>query len=149
MQYLVIAILSLFCDKLSHMYGNKIRLIRIARGLVQENVAEQLGVAQNTYSKIETNQCKITESQLVQLAKIFGVNKEDLTSMEPIIMNFHHSDHSFGGFNVTNNAEQNLEFIKQLSAQLKEKDSQIKEKDKQLIEKDKQIEKLLALISKK
>jgi transcriptional regulator with XRE-family HTH domain len=107
------------------MYGNKIRMIRIARGLNQDDVAHKLGIAQTAYSKIETNHQKVTEEQINALAKIFGVSPEDLTSIEPIIMNFMHHSNNNGGFNVTNTFNQNQELVKQLSQELSEKNNQI------------------------
>ena len=42
------------------MYGEKIRMIREIRNLSQEYMADQLGIKQNSYSKIENNQTKLT-----------------------------------------------------------------------------------------
>jgi transcriptional regulator with XRE-family HTH domain len=55
------------------MYGEKIRMIRELRGLSQENVATQLSIAQNTYSKIETNQSKAGSEILAKIANILDV----------------------------------------------------------------------------
>lgn len=70
------------------MYGDKIRTIRELRGLSQENVAAQLGIAQNTYSKIETNQTKLSTDTLTKLAEIFEVTPMDIISNQPAIVNF-------------------------------------------------------------
>ncbi len=125
-EYLKSSKLFLFCAKIfKTMYGNKIRMIRIAHGLNQDDVAHKLGIAQTAYSKIETNHQKVTEDQINALAKIFGVSSEDLTSIEPIIMNFMHHSNNNGGFNVTNTFNQNQELVKQLSQELSEKNNQI------------------------
>lgn len=50
------------------MYGEKIRFIREMRGYSRENVAAKLGIAQNTYSKIETNQSRLESGMLVKIA---------------------------------------------------------------------------------
>jgi transcriptional regulator with XRE-family HTH domain len=107
------------------MYGTKIRLIRLSRGLNQEGVAKELGIKQNAYSKIETNQSKISDEKL---ATIFGVSAEDIKSPEPIIINFHNSPQSNGA--VINHGEiknQNEQLLEQLSQQLAIKDKQIEQ----------------------
>ena len=53
------------------MYGEKIRLVREVRGFSQEYMAAKLGLAQNTYSNIETNKSKITAEMLENIAKEF------------------------------------------------------------------------------
>ncbi|MGN6396883.1 MAG: helix-turn-helix domain-containing protein [Mucilaginibacter sp.] len=70
------------------MYGDKIRLIREMRGLSQENVATMLGIAQNTYSRIETNQTRLDAQTLEKLAGVFGVSPMDILSTQPAIINF-------------------------------------------------------------
>jgi transcriptional regulator with XRE-family HTH domain len=122
------------------MYGEKIRMVRILRNLSQEVIADHLGVEQNTYSKYETNQIRISPEHIKKLAKFFGVSEEDLKSQNPIVMNFNHSDN--GGYHNNSTFNQNIDLVKQLSTQLLEK-------DKQLEEKDKQIGKLLSLLEKK
>jgi transcriptional regulator with XRE-family HTH domain len=121
------------------MYGDKIRMVRNMRGLTQEVVAETLGVKQNTYSKYENNQSKISDEQLKSLAKILGVSEDDLKTPGPVVMNFHESDNS--GYHNNSTFYQNQDILKQFSIQLGEK-------DRQLLEKDKQIEKLLQILSR-
>ena len=108
------------------MYGTKIRLIRLSRGLNQEGVAQQLGIKQNAYSKIETNQSKASDAMVEKLATIFGVSAEDIKSPEPVIINFHNSPQSNGVNNgeIKNQSEQ---LLQQLTQQLAIKDKQIEE----------------------
>lgn len=70
------------------MYGEKIRTIRELRGYSQEYVAGKLGIAQNTYSKIETNQAKLSAEMLQKLSKELGVSPIDILSQQPAIVNF-------------------------------------------------------------
>jgi|688.fasta_scaffold65441_4 transcriptional regulator with XRE-family HTH domain len=111
------------------MYGTKIRLIRLSRGLNQEAVAQKLGIKQNAYSKIETNQGKISDAMVDKLADIFGVAAEDIKSPEPIIINFHNSPQSNGAVGVNNGEvkNQNEQLLQQLTQQLAIKDKQIEE----------------------
>src|SRR5579862_2701634 len=69
------------------MYGEKIRLIREMRGFSQENVAAKLGIAQNAYSRIETNQSKLESGMLVKIAEVLEVSPMDILSSQPAIIN--------------------------------------------------------------
>lgn len=57
---------------------NKIRKIRREKDFSQEYVAEQLGITQSHYSKVERGEVEITMSKLLQLAKLFEVEVKDL-----------------------------------------------------------------------
>jgi len=70
------------------MSGEKIRLIRELRGYSQDYVANQLGIAQNTYSKLELNQSKLTVDMLNKVATVLGVSPIELLNNEPAIINF-------------------------------------------------------------
>lgn len=70
------------------MDGIKIRMVRELRGLTQNNVADMLGIAQNTYSKYENNQSKISVETLEKIAKVLEVSPMDLMSSQPAIINF-------------------------------------------------------------
>jgi transcriptional regulator with XRE-family HTH domain len=70
------------------MYGAKIKMIRELRGFSQEYMAGKLGIAQNTYSKIETNQSKLSAEMLENVAKELGVSPVDILSHEPTVVNF-------------------------------------------------------------
>ncbi len=70
------------------MYGEKIKMIREIRGFSQEHMANRLDIAQNTYSRIETNQTKLTAELLARVAKELGVSPVDILSSEPAIVNF-------------------------------------------------------------
>jgi transcriptional regulator with XRE-family HTH domain len=69
------------------MFGEKIRLVREMRGLSQENVAAKLGIAQNAYSRIETNQTRLESGMLVKIAEVLGVSPMDILSSQPAIIN--------------------------------------------------------------
>jgi transcriptional regulator with XRE-family HTH domain len=70
------------------MYGMKLKMVREMRGMTQEGVAQRLGIAQNTYSKYETNQIKISAEVLQKLAEVFEVSPMDLMSPQPAVINF-------------------------------------------------------------
>ena len=70
------------------MYGEKIRAIRELRNFSQEYMAGELGIAQNTYSKIETGQSKLSADMLKDLAELLGVSPVDILSSHPAIIQF-------------------------------------------------------------
>jgi transcriptional regulator with XRE-family HTH domain len=77
--------------------GNKIRTIRELRGYSQDYVAAKLEIAQNTYSKLETNQTKLTTEMLEKIASILEVSINDILSDEPIVLNFYGINHGAQG----------------------------------------------------
>jgi transcriptional regulator with XRE-family HTH domain len=79
------------------MQGNKIRTIRELRGYSQDYVAAKLEIAQNTYSKLETNQTKMTTEMLEKIAAILEVSINDILSEEPIVLNFYGINHGAQG----------------------------------------------------
>jgi len=104
------------------MYGAKITSIRLARGYTQEFVAGKLGIAQNTYSKIEKDEkARIDDDLIDRIAEVLGVSANDIKSPTPIIMTF--NDSPYSGYNTHNTL--NEELIGALKEQLKQKDEQI------------------------
>lgn len=68
------------------MTGQKLRLVREFRNYSQEYIASKLGITQNSYSRIENNQTKITAERLKQLAEVLNVPLTELLSdTEPVI----------------------------------------------------------------
>lgn len=53
--------------------GAKLKELRLARNLTQQEIAEQMGVSRVYYSQWESNDRRINAEQLIQLAKIADV----------------------------------------------------------------------------
>jgi len=70
------------------MNGQKLRVIREFRNYSQEHIAGKLGISQNSYSRIENNQTKLTAERLKQLAAILNVPPEELLSDRDPVINF-------------------------------------------------------------
>ena len=62
--------------------GDKIRSIRTSRGYSQEFLAEQLGITQGTYSRIESGG-KISVERLISIAKVLKVTPNDILNFSP------------------------------------------------------------------
>ncbi len=60
------------------MPGTTIRKYRELRNYTQEYVANQMGISQNAYSKIENNYTQLTVAHIKQLSKILEVGLLDL-----------------------------------------------------------------------
>ena len=56
--------------------GNKIRKIREIKGYSQEYMSSKLGIAQNSYSKMERGETNVDEEKLSQIAIVLEVEKE-------------------------------------------------------------------------
>jgi len=68
------------------MTGQKLRLLREYRNYSQVYIADQLGITQNAYSRIENNQTRLTADRLEKLAEILNVPLLELLSeKEPVI----------------------------------------------------------------
>jgi transcriptional regulator with XRE-family HTH domain len=61
---------------------NKIRSIRELKNYTQEYMADQLGVTQAGYSKIEKGKTILTYVKLVEIARILEVSVEDIISFD-------------------------------------------------------------------
>lgn len=49
------------------MIGNKIRLMRVSRGLSQQSLAKEIGITQAHFSNIENGRCNATIDVLLRL----------------------------------------------------------------------------------
>lgn len=94
---------------------NKIKSIRELKNYTQEYMADQLGVTQAGYSKIEKGKTILSYVKLVEIAKILEVSVEDVISFD--------SQRYFNSFNRVNgnnngsiliNSESSSEALKKL-----------------------------------
>jgi transcriptional regulator with XRE-family HTH domain len=59
--------------------GHRIRLLRIEKGLSQENMANDLGISLTAYSRIERGKTNISILRLEQIAEALGVSTLKIT----------------------------------------------------------------------
>jgi transcriptional regulator with XRE-family HTH domain len=57
--------------------GEKIRQIRVLRGLSQENVAEEIGMSHGNFGKIERGEIEVNSSKLIEIARVLKVSPAD------------------------------------------------------------------------
>jgi transcriptional regulator with XRE-family HTH domain len=58
--------------------GERLKLIRISKGMSQDNVAKALGITIGAYSKIERGGTRLNLDRLNQLAGIFNIDLNNL-----------------------------------------------------------------------
>ena len=81
----------------------KIKSIRELKNLTQEYMAEQLGITQAAYSKIETGQTKLTPNKISDIAEIFDMDASDLMAydMQKYFNSFNNVKRSNNGSTIT------------------------------------------------
>ena len=123
------------------MTGNKLRIFREFRNYSQEYIAEKLGITQNAYSRIETNQTKITADRIQRLAELLEISVADLLSdAEPEIN---------CSMNKQDTGNELFNFSKQLYDQIiSTKDEKITLLEEEIINLRKDREKMMRLLEK-
>ncbi len=72
--------------------GQKIRKIRELRNLTQQHMAQELGVTQSAYSKMEMGESDITYKKLEQISSILGISVEEIAAFnEQMVFNVMHN----------------------------------------------------------
>ena len=115
--------------------GRKIRHMRELLNFTQEDVAEKLGVTQQTVSNIESNET-VDHDQLIKMAKAMGVSADAIKHLEEdaavynIINNGDHSVNGLSNYNCTfNPLDKLMEVIEEnkklYEALLKEKEEKV------------------------
>jgi transcriptional regulator with XRE-family HTH domain len=89
--------------KKKSMFGERIKALREANGFSQEFLAEQLGITQAAYSKIENNQVNLTADMVQKLAEIFKVNPGDILTNQAAVINLNSTINGQQGVSLNNN----------------------------------------------
>lgn len=107
------------------------RILRESKGYSQEYVGSMLGIEQNTYSKLESGQIRLTVDRISKLAKLYDVTPDLLVSNELPIVNYNNGKFSKG---IVNNDNYDSQYSKELyEKMLLLKDQLIEEKEKQIL----------------
>jgi transcriptional regulator with XRE-family HTH domain len=85
--------------------GQKIKKLRELKNLTQSHVAQQLGVTQSAYSKLELGESEVTYSRLERISDVLGMKPEEIISFNDQMV-FNISNNSYGG-NVFSHIDQN------------------------------------------
>lgn len=123
----------------SMKFREKIKLMRAEKGWSQEQVAEKLNMSLNAYGDIERGRTRPNLRRLEQIAKIFGIELEDLVS-DRNILNFGgtQSNHYYQNWYDNSSSEQllklqhELEKVQLINTQQTEKIELLKQQNKDL-----------------
>jgi transcriptional regulator with XRE-family HTH domain len=72
------AILELSTDESQAMLRNRLRIMRVLRGMKVADVAPLLGVSRPFLSMFETGQSKLPIERVIQICGVYGVNWIDI-----------------------------------------------------------------------
>lgn len=61
--------------------GENIRMLRVLKGLSQENMANELNISVSTYSNVERDVSALTVNRLLEIAKILSVRPSTILEM--------------------------------------------------------------------
>lgn len=111
--------------------GSKLKKLRDQNGFSQEYVANELGISQSTYFKLESQQIRLTVERAKQLAKLYEIDTEYFYSNESAVV---HNNYSSGSYSNSNNGTidkyENNNISKEVLELLKEELIQAKEERK-------------------
>ncbi len=66
----------------NNVYDN-VRIVRLLNNLAQSDIAEQLGISQATYGKLERGHTKMTWDRLEKIAKLLKTTTFELVNFDP------------------------------------------------------------------
>lgn len=66
---------------MSYIISQRIKALRVERGLSQEEVSIKLDMSRQRYSRLESNQVPITYKSIEQIAEIFSISIKDITKV--------------------------------------------------------------------
>ena len=66
---------------MANQFGSKIKELRVANGLLQRQVASQLEIDTPMLSKIERGERKAKKEQVLQFAKLYKADKNELLTL--------------------------------------------------------------------
>lgn len=95
---------------------------RVCMGLSQEGIADLIGMSQSNYSRREKGLKKISEVEWMKMAKVLGVEKEDIYEADNQSATFFKDNSSKNHhFDVPDFVIEHIEFLKEENRELKEK----------------------------
>lgn len=114
--------------------GVRIKKLRESRNWTQEFMASQLKISQNSYSRIESENVKLSTERLKEIAKILEVPAEYLLNTEAPIYNFHNENATikYAG-HIENIYEDQKEFLQKSIQILEEQLKHYQQENKRLM----------------
>ena len=78
---------------LQKLFGQKVKINRLAKGLTQEELAEQIDVSRQTLSQIETGRRWLSANKIERIVKILNIRYVDLFNFRSNINANHELKH--------------------------------------------------------
>ncbi len=103
--------------------ASNIRKMREIRGYDQDYMAKQLGIKQNTYSRIETGEIKLTAERLEKIADVFSTTIEAIKSadFERMVFHIQHKEGYSGNISIYNAVGETLREFERMFGKIFEK----------------------------
>lgn len=111
--------------------GRRINKIRNLKGFSQEYLAAKLNISQNSFSKIERGESKISFDKIPDICKALDIDLDTLLKFDE---NYFFNNSPNSGINNSNNSVNNVneELLKLLQSTIATLAQQLKEKDAQI-----------------
>lgn len=117
------------------MLGRKIKKLRELKNYTQEYMATNLQISQNTYSRIENENVKISTDRLKEIASILEVPSEYLISEDRPLLTFNTSNNTIEKFygQVENVNEEKKETWQQIFKQMENQIKHLQSENERLL----------------
>jgi transcriptional regulator with XRE-family HTH domain len=112
-----------FC-LMNHIVAQRIRKLRIDKGISQEQVAKGLCISQPAYARLESGESNTWANHLNKLCELFEIMPEDLVKQDQVVINKEQKGGSSNNAYVINQLSEKL--IEQYEKRLAEKDEVIR-----------------------
>ena len=90
--------------------GQKIKKLRELKNLTQTHMAQQLGVTQSAYSKMELGESEVTYGKLEKISEVLEMKPEEVISFnESMVFNVMHNQNGGNVFGDINNTVSDTE----------------------------------------
>lgn len=117
-------------DKKIKINGKKLKVIRLNKGITQEDVAKAIGISKPMISYYENNTSKLDEEKVMKLCVLFNCTIRDITEEETInnkkeaenIDNTRNLEKLFQS--ILNLSEESREVIKEIAQRLEKLESE-------------------------
>lgn len=103
--------------------GTRIKNLREERNYSQDYLAQKLGVSQKAYSKIETNQTKLSVDNLLKIAEILETSVNKILEIDGSTIYNNYSTHTGEGIVINKTTSEKI--IELYDRLLKAKDDEI------------------------
>jgi transcriptional regulator with XRE-family HTH domain len=85
--------------------GQKIKKLRELKNLTQTHMAQELGLSQSAYSKMELGESEVTYGRLEKISSVLGMKPEDvITFNESMVFNVMNNQNGGNVFGDINNS---------------------------------------------